>query len=175
MPKQEKLDSVAELKEIFSEAKSIFVTDYMGLNVADISRLRKNLRDGDVRFVVAKNTLFKIAAREAGVPALDEHFKGPTAVAFAIKDPSMAAKILNASFKEKQLPRVKAFVVDRQVHGAEQVQALADLPSREVLLSSLVSVVESPLTQLVGAIEAVMIDLVRTIDALADKQKTATA
>lgn len=171
MPKQEKIDSVAELKEIFSNAGSFFVTDYMGLNVADISALRKNLRDNNVRFVVAKNTLFKIAAREAGVPALDEHFKGPTAVAFALKDPSVAAKILNTSFKEKQLPRVKAFVLENQVHGAAQVQALAELPSREVLLSSLVGMVESPLTQLVGAIEAVITELVRTVDALADKQK----
>ncbi len=175
MPKQEKLDTVAELKEAFAEAGSFFVTDYQGLNVADISALRRNLRKGNVRFIVAKNTLFRIAAREAGMPALDEHFAGPTAVAFAMKDASVAAKILNDSFKEKQLPKIKTFVLDRQVHGPADVQALANLPSREVLLSMLVAAVESPLTSLVSSVEAVITELARTIDALAEKQKGATA
>ena len=173
MPKPEKIETVAELKDVFASSPSYFVTDYQGLNVADISTLRKNLRENDVRFVVAKNTLFRIAAREAGMPPLDEHFKGPTAVAFAMKDASVAAKILNDSFKEKQRPRVKAFVFDRQVHGPDHVQALAELPSRDILLSMIVSAVEAPLTQLVSAVEAVMIELVRTVDAVAEKQKGA--
>jgi large subunit ribosomal protein L10 len=173
MPKPEKIENVAELKEAFAQAKSFFVTDYQGLNVADISTLRKNLRENNVRFVVAKNTLFKLAAKEAGAPQLDVHFKGPTAVAFALKDPAVAAKILNDSFKEKQLPRVKAFVVDAQIHEASDIGRLADLPPREVLLSMVVSAVESPLTALVGAVEAVMIELVRTVDALAEQKKGA--
>ncbi len=173
MPKPEKIETVAELKEVFASAPSYFVTDYQGLNVADISTLRKNLRESNVRFVVAKNTLFKIAAREAGMPPLDQHFKGPTAVAFAMKDASSAAKILHDSFKEKQLPRIKAFVFDKEVHGPDKVQALAELPSREVLLSMVVSAIEAPLTNLVSSVEAVMIELVRTVDALADQKKGA--
>ncbi len=113
MPKPDKIETVAELKDVFASAPSYFVTDYQGLNVADISSLRKNLRENGVRFVVAKNTLFKIAAREAGMPPLDQHLKGPTAIAFAMKDASIAAKILHDSFKEKQLPRVKAFVFEK--------------------------------------------------------------
>jgi len=173
MPKPEKVENVAELKEAFAQAKSFFVTDYQGLNVADISLLRKSLRENSVRYIVAKNTLFKLAAKEAGAPQLDAHFKGPTAVAFALKDPAAAAKILNDSFKEKQLPRIKAFVVDEQIHGAADIGRLADLPSREVLLSMLVSTVESPLTNLVGAVEAVFTELVRTVDSLAEKKKGA--
>lgn len=173
MPKPEKIETVAELTEVFTSAPSYFVTDYQGLNVADISTLRKNLRESNVRFVVAKNTLFKIAAREAGMPTLDQHFKGPTAVAFAMKDASSAAKILNDSFKEKQLPRIKAFVFDKEVHGPDRVQALAELPSREVLLSMVVSAIEAPLTNLVSSVEAVMTELVRTVDALADQKKGA--
>ncbi len=173
MAKAEKVENVAELKAAFQSAKSFFVTDYQGLNVADISQLRKNLRENNVRYVVAKNTLFKRAAKEAGAPALEAHFKGPTAVAFALKDPAVAAKILNDSFKEKQLPRIKAFVVDEQIHQAAEIGRLADLPPREVLLSLLVSAVESPLSQLVSAVEAVFVELVRTVDALAEKQKGA--
>jgi large subunit ribosomal protein L10 len=171
MPKPEKIETVAELKDVFASSPSYFVTDYQGLNVADISMLRKNLRENNVRFVVAKNTLFRIAAREAGMPVLDQHFKGPTAVAFAAKDASVAAKILHDSFKEKQLPRIKAFVFDQQVHGPEEVQALAELPSRDVLLSMIVQAVEAPLTQLVSAVEAVMIELVRSVDAVAEQKK----
>ncbi|MFZ1684142.1 MAG: 50S ribosomal protein L10 [Candidatus Zixiibacteriota bacterium] len=173
MPKPEKIENVAELKEAFTQAKSFFVTDYQGLNVADISNLRKSLRESNVRFVVAKNTLFKLAAKEAGAPQLDVHFKGPTAVAFALKDPAAAAKILNDSFKDKQLPRIKAFVVDSQIHGAADIGRLADLPSKEVLLSMIVSAVEAPLSNLVSAVDAVFVDLVRTVDALAEKKKGA--
>jgi large subunit ribosomal protein L10 len=171
MPKPEKISTVAELKEVFQNAGSFFVTDYQGLNVADISTLRKNLRDNGVKFVVAKNTLFRIAAREAGAPAMDEHLKGPTAIAFALKDPAVAARILSDSFKEKQLPKIKMFVLDREVYGGTDIGRLADLPPREILLSQLVSAVESPLTGLVAAVEAVITELVRTVDALAEQRK----
>lgn len=173
MPKPEKITTVAELKEVFQSAGSFFVTDYQGLNVANLSVLRKNLRENDVKYVVAKNTLFKIAAREAGVPSIDSHLKGPTAIAFALKDAAAAAKVLNDSFKEKKLPRIKVFVVDSELHSATDIGRLADLPSREVLLSQLVSAVESPLTSLVSSVEAVFTELIRTVDALADKQKGA--
>jgi large subunit ribosomal protein L10 len=171
MPKPEKISTVAELKEVFQNAGSFFVTDYQGLNVADISALRKNLRENGVKFVVAKNTLFRIAAREAGAPTMDEHLKGPTAIAFALKDPAVAAKILNDSFKDKQLPKIKIFVLDREVYGGSDIGRLADLPPREILLSMLVAAVESPLTGLVSAVEAVITELVRTVDALADQRK----
>ncbi|MEW6049591.1 MAG: 50S ribosomal protein L10 [Candidatus Zixiibacteriota bacterium] len=173
MPKQEKVDAVTEIKQLFGESSSYFVTEYQGLNVADMTVLRKNLREGSVRYLVAKNTLFKLAAKEAGAPNLDQFFTGPTAVAFVRKDASVAAKILNDSFKEKQLPRVKVFVVDNHVHDGADIQRLADLPSREVLLSQVVAAVESPLSALVGAVDAVFTELIGTIDALAEKKKTA--
>lgn len=173
MPKQEKVDAVAELRQLFGESKSYFVTEYQGLNVADMTVLRKNLREGSVRYLVAKNTLFRLAAKEAGAPDLSQHFVGPTAVAFVQKDPSVAAKILHDSFKEKQRPRVKVFVVDNHVHEGADIQRLADLPSREILLSQVVAAVESPLTSLVGSLDAMFRDLVGAIDALAEKRKTA--
>jgi large subunit ribosomal protein L10 len=173
MPKQEKIDAVAEIRALFGQSKSYFVTEYQGLNVADMTVLRKKLREGNIRYLVAKNTLFRLAAKEAGAPDLSEHFVGPTAVAFVENDPSVAAKILNDSFKEKQRPRVKVFVVDDHVHAAADIQRLADLPPREILLSQVVAAVESPLTSLVGSLDAVFRDLVGAIDALAEKRKTA--
>ncbi|RKX24481.1 MAG: 50S ribosomal protein L10 [Candidatus Zixiibacteriota bacterium] len=173
MLRQEKTENVANIKKLFEEAEAYFITDYQGLNVADITVLRKNLRENKVKFLVAKNTLFRLAAKEAGQKELDEYFLGPTAVAFSSDDPSVAAKILYDSYKERELPRFKAFVVEDQIHGPDQIKALAELPPRDVLLSQLVSAVEAPLTELVGSIDGFFRELVGSIDALADKKKSA--
>ena len=170
MPKPEKVEAVADIRKLFEECGSYFITDYQGLNVADITVLRKNLREKNVRFLVAKNTLLRLAAKDAGQSGLDDYFAGPTAVAFAADDPSVAAKILYDSYKTREFPRVKAFVVEDQLHSADEITRLAALPPREVLLSQLVAAVESPFTSLVAALDAVFHELMGTIDALAQKR-----
>lgn len=171
MPKPEKVEAVASIKKLFEESNSFFITDYQGLNVADITVLRRNLRESNIRYLVAKNTLLRLAARDAGKDGLDKYFEGPTAVAFAEDDPTVAAKILHDSYKDKELPRVKVFVVDDHTHQPEDVKRLADLPPKPILLSQLVAVVESPLTQLVGVFDGVFRELIGTIDALTEKNK----
>ncbi|MBD3404213.1 50S ribosomal protein L10 [candidate division GN15 bacterium] len=172
MPKPEKLEKVAELKQLFQDASSFFVTDYQGLDVANVTALRRSLREGNVTYRVAKNTLLKIAAKEAGISEdVFASFEGPTAVAFCSEDPSVPAKIIQDSFKERELPRVKVFVVEEHVHPAEEIKRLAELPTREVLLSELVAAVESPLTSIVGALDAVFRELVGSIDALAKQRE----
>jgi large subunit ribosomal protein L10 len=172
MPRPDKVSAVESIQTLFEGSSSFFVTDYQGLNVADITSLRKSLRDNQIRYLVAKNTLFKLAAHNAGVTELDKHFAGPTAVAFTSEDPSVAAKILHDSFKEKDLPKIKVFVLDKDIFAGDDIKRLADLPSREVLLSQLVAAVESPMTSLVGSLDAVFRDLVGSIDALSEKRKT---
>ena len=172
MPNTQKFEAVAQAKKLFEESKSFFVTDYQGLDVAKLTVLRKNLRDSSVKFVVEKNTLFKIAASEAGAPDISEHLNGPTAIAFADEDPVVAAKILHDSFKENELPRMKVFVVDEQVYVADDIKRFADLPSMEVLLSQLAAAIESPLTSLVGSLDGFFRDLVGSLEALAEKKKT---
>jgi len=171
MLKQEKNDQVAQLKALFEKSGAYFITDYQGLNVPDLTLLRKNLRNSNVKYLVAKNTLFRLAAREAGVAGLDDYFTGPTAVAFAVDDPSVAAKILHTSYKEKEMPRFRAFVVEGQIHQPDEIRMLADLPPRTVLLSQVVAAVEAPLTSLVGTLDGFFRELVGSIDALADKRK----
>ncbi len=170
MLKAEKIDTVAEITKLFEGAGSFFVTDYQGLNVADMTVLRKNLRENKVRYLIAKNTLLKLAAKGAGVTEIDEHLIGPTAIAFTSDDPAAAAKILNDSFKSKELPRMKVFVVDDQVFEGVEISRLADLPSREILLSQLVSAVEAPFSNLVSSLDGFFRELVGTIDALAEKK-----
>lgn len=172
MPKPEKIQAVAEMKELFENSSSLFVTDYQGLNVADMTVLRSKLRDSNVKYLIAKNTLMKIAAKEAGVEGIDEHLSGPTAIAFTNDDPAAAAKVLNDSFKDKDLPRMKVFVVDNDVFEASQIGRLADLPTKEVLYSQVVAAVEAPFQELYGSIDGFFRELVGSIDALADKKKS---
>lgn len=175
MPTQAKIDKVAELKETFSDAENIFITDYVGLNVAQMTKLRKELRDSGVKYVIAKNTLLRIAAKDAGYEVLLPHLKGPTAVAFSNTDPNVPAKILYDTWKElKELkkPEIKAFYIDDQLFDGSDAERIAKLPPREVLLSQLVTAVQGPIAEFVGTLDSILRELVGTIDALADKRKT---
>lgn len=171
MARPEKVAVVENFEKLFNDSNAYFLTDFKGLNVCDMTVLRKNLRENKVKYIVAKNTLMDIAARNTEQPDLKEYFKGCTAIAFVSDDPAMAAKILYDSYKERELPRVKAFVIDEQLFGADEIKRLADLPPRDILLSQLVNAVESPMTSLVGALDAVFRDLVGSLDALAEKKK----
>jgi len=173
MPNPEKITAVKELKKLFEDADSFFVTDYQGLNVADITVLRKNFRENNIKFLVAKNTLFRRAAAEAEVEGVEEFLTGPTAIAFGGDDPVTTAKIIQESYKVHKLPRVKVFVVDDTQYDAEDLKRFAELPTREVLLSQVIASVEAPLTELVGTIDGFFRKLIGTIDALADKRKNA--
>ena len=171
MLKSQKVDVVAKIKDLFASSDAYFITDYQGLNVANLTLLRKELRESNVKYLVAKNSLFRLAAKDAGVDGLDEYFVGPTAVAFANDDPSVAAKILHESHKKTELPRFKVFMVEGQLHQADEVKALAELPPRDVLLSQVVAAVEAPLTELVGTLDGFFRELVGVVDALEEKKK----
>lgn len=172
MPKPEKLESVAAITKLFKDSTSCFVTDYQGLNVEDITELRKNLRENNIRYLIAKNTLIKIGAKEAGTEGLDEHLNGPTAIAFTADDPAVAAKILNDCFKKNELPRMKVFIVDEQVYDGADIKRLADLPPRDIILSMVVAAVEAPFSELIGSLDGFFRDLVGSIDALEEKVRS---
>lgn len=174
MPTQAKIDKVAELTKTFSDAENIFITDYVGLNVSQMTKLRKELRDSGVTYVIAKNTLLRIAAKDSGYEILVPHLKGPTAVAFSAADPNVPAKILYDTWKElKDLkkPEIKAFYIDDQLFDGSDAERIAKLPTREVLLSQLVSAVQAPISEFVGTLDGILRELVGTLDALAEKRK----
>ena len=173
MPNPQKINAVAEIKKLFDDASSLFVTDYQGLSVAEITGLRKNLRENQVTYRVAKNTLLRLAAHQAGVgDMIVEHLTGPTAVAFTSEDAAIAAKILHDSYKDKELPRMKVFVVDGQVFSGQEIKRLASLPPREMLLAQVVAAVEAPISELIGALDGFFRELVGSIEALAEKKKS---
>lgn len=174
MPTQNKIETIASLKERFSAAQNIFITDYAGLNVEQMTKLRQNLRGSGVTYLVAKNTLMRLAAKETGYDEMVKYLTGPTAVAMSSTDPNVPAKILFDAGKEFESvgkPSIRAFFIDRQLFDGRAAEEIAKLPPRPVLLSILVSAVEGPISNLIGTIDGIIRELVGTLDAVARKKE----
>lgn len=136
---------VAEIADKFRASKSTVVVDYRGLNVAEITELRKRLREAGVEFKVYKNTLTRRALAEVGLEGLNDVFTGPNAIAFSNEDVVAPAKILSEFAKEHEALEIKAGVIEGNIATIEEIKALAKLPSREGLLSMLLSVLQAPI------------------------------
>ncbi|WP_028559467.1 50S ribosomal protein L10 [Paenibacillus pinihumi] len=152
---QEKQLAVEEIAAKLRESKSTVVADYRGLNVSQVTELRKQLREAGVEFQVLKNSLVRRATAATELTQLDEVLTGPTAIAFAKDDVVAPAKILSNFAKKNEALQVKGGVVEGQVVGVDQIKALADLPSRDGLLSMLLSVLQAPVRNFALAVKAV--------------------
>jgi large subunit ribosomal protein L10 len=171
MPRPEKVQRVEEITENFKSARNIFIADYSGLNVNDITDLRKQLRENGVAFRVEKNTLLRRAMSKLGWEELLPDLKGPTAVAVSAEDPNVPAKILYDFYDRLEKPKVRVFRVDERLYQGDDLKPLAKLPPRDVLLSELIAAVESPIATLIGTLDGVMRDFVGTLEALAKKKE----
>ncbi len=152
---EKKKQIVAEITEKLQNSASTVIVDYRGLNVAEVTELRKQLREAGVEFKVYKNTLMRRAAEEAGLADLNESLVGPSAVAFSTEDVIAPAKILNNFAKEHEALEIKIGVIEGKVASSEEVKAIAELPSREGLLSMLLSVLQAPMRNFALAVKAV--------------------
>jgi large subunit ribosomal protein L10 len=150
----EKQQLVAEVTDKFRQSACTIVADYRGLTVAQVTELRKQLREAGVEFQVIKNSLTRRATANANLTQLDEHLTGPSAIAFSA-DPVAPAKIISGFAKKNDKLKVKAGVVEGRVVDATQIKALADLPSRDGLLSMLLSVLQAPMRNFALAVKAV--------------------
>ncbi|WP_042353196.1 50S ribosomal protein L10 [Bacillus massiliigorillae] len=146
---------VSEIADKMKASKSTIVVDYRGLNVAEVTELRKQLREAGVEFKVYKNSLTRLAADSVELSALNEALTGPNAIAFSNEDVVAPAKILNDFAKKHEALEIKAGVIEGNVATQEEVKALAELPSREGLLSMLLSVLQAPIRNLALATKAV--------------------
>lgn len=164
--------SVAELTKNFEDSTAVLLTEYRGLTVAELKELRNSIRQ-DAEYAVVKNTLTKIAARNAGVEGLDDDLKGPSAIAFVHGDPVAVAKGLRAFAKAHPLLVIKGGYFDGAPLTAEEVNKLADLESREVLLAKVAGVLKASLTKAAYVFNAPLSKAVRTVDALREKQESA--
>lgn len=165
MPRPEKVDTVNYLAEKFQASKFTMLTEYQGLNVKDITELRRRLRESDIEFKVFKNTLARLAASDAKVEALQGYMEGPTAYAFS-DDPVVPAKLFKDFKREHPSLHVKGAVLDGQVIDGEQVERLANLPSHEALLGQLVTQFQSPVRVLFNVLEGPMRNLVGVFQTL---------
>ncbi|MEU7640852.1 MULTISPECIES: 50S ribosomal protein L10 [unclassified Streptomyces] len=169
MARPDKVAAVEEIADEFRNSNAAVVTAYTGLTVAQLKQLRRSLGD-NAQYRVVKNTLTKIAAQEAGITVLDEHLSGSTAVVFVTGDPVEAAKGLRDFAKENQNLVIKGGVLDGKALSADEIKKLADLESREVLLSKLAGAFKAKQSQAASVFQALPSKLVRTVDALRAKQ-----
>ena len=171
----EKQTIVSELKEKLSSTKGAVLTNYRGLNVAQDTKLRRKLREAGVEYRVIKNTMTRIAAKEAGIEGLDKYLEGPTAIAMSAADPVAPAKILSDFIRENKLQalEIKAGLVEGKVIDVAGVKALASLPPREVLIAQLLGTLQAPITGFVRVLNGVPSNLVYALEAIRKQKESA--
>jgi large subunit ribosomal protein L10 len=174
MARPDKAAAVAELTDEFRSSNGAVLTEYRGLTVAQLRQLRTALGD-DVNYAVVKNTLTKIAAKDAGVESFDSLLEGPSAIAFIKGDPVVAAKSLRDFAKAHPLLVIKAGVLDGKALGTDEINKLADLESREVLLAKLAGAMKAAPQQAVSLFAAPLSQAARLFAALQDKLPAADA
>ena len=173
MKLEEKQKITEDLHERFSKSAIVVVTDYKGLDVSAMNDLRRKLREEDIEFQVAKNTLLMRAAKDTEVALIQDYFKGPSAVALSYKDPVAPAKILAQFAKDNKKLEIKGGVLKDKVLDVNAIKALAKLPSREVLLGQLLSVINEVPSSFVRTIAEIPRSLLNVLTAIRDQKETA--
>jgi large subunit ribosomal protein L10 len=171
MNKDEKADVISEVKELLDSSTAVYLTDYSGINVEDISDLRNQFRQEGVRYKVFKNNLFKRALDESGkFEKLADHLTGMTGFAFTTTNPIAPAKIINKYFVDKDKLSLKACYVEGEYYEGNQLKTLATLPSKNELIAGIMGSLDSPVSGIVGAINAVIRDLANVIDQISQRE-----
>ena len=164
MPTQDKVETVEELKGRLDGVKTVFLAEYRGLTVAQLSDLRKQLRGVSAEYKIVKNRLARLAIASSDAASLGTSLKGPTGMVLAKGDPVSVAKTLQTFAKTNQALVVKIGVVDGQMLEPAGLKALADLPSRDALRAQIVGALQGPLAQLVGLLQAPQRELVYVLE-----------
>ena len=166
MPSQKNIRDLKKLSKKISEAKSIYFTDYLGLSVSEVTSLRKKFFEGNVEYLVVKNTLLKIASDENEIELGVDLFSGSTAVAISYDEPVMAAKIIKGFLKDHELPRVKGILFEGLYHPSTEFNKIADLPSKEESLTKIVIMLNSPVRNFASLLSSPMVKLVNALSGL---------
>lgn len=168
MNRNEKTEVISKVKEMIENSSAIYLADYSGINVEDITQLRNKFRNEGVRYKVYKNTLFKRALDESGkYDKLADHLIGMTSFAFATDNPVAPAKIIKKFFDDHKKLLLKACYIENEYFDGDQLVTLAALPSKDELIAGIMASLDSPASGIVGSINAVIRDLVGVIDEVA--------
>ena len=170
MPKPEKIATVEEIKEKLDSARIAILTEFQGLNVAEMTELRKLFREANVDYKVYRNTLTSIAAQQLGVSGVDDHLVGTTALAFCKDDLIAPAKIVKDFGAKHQNFRVKAGILDKQVIGSDDVIELASIPPRDVLIAQLLGTMQAPISGLLSVLQGTIRSFVSVLSNLAEQK-----
>jgi len=172
LPTPAKQQTIDELNDVFTRAKSAILAHYHGISATDMTALRTHMRERAVEFRVIKNTLAQKALKDTPLEVLESEFKGPVSLLVSFDDAVAPAKALSDYAKSgvEKSPDVVAGVVEGQQVTPEEIKALADLPSKEALLSQLLSVMNGPTTNFVGVFSALLRKLVGTLEAIKDQK-----
>jgi large subunit ribosomal protein L10 len=175
MAQQYKIDEVQKIKTKLENAKSIILVDYKGINIEEVNELRNRFRNAKVDYFISKNTFIKIALNDLGITELDSYLVGPTAIAACDIDEVAPARELKKFKKEimedKDFPQFKVGFVAGELMGADKLNQLAELPSKEVLMSMVLQGFNAPISGLVGVLQGVLRKFVYAVDAVAKEKK----
>lgn len=169
MPKQFKVDLVDEIKAELSAADAVWVVDYRGLTVKQAEALRGKIREQGATLKIYKNSFTARALADLELPSLGAILEGPSAFVFVTGDPVASAKAIKAFAKENPKLEIKGGLLNKDVVTADQIRAIADLPSREELIARLLGTIQNPLTKIVRVLNGPAEKVVRTLQAVADK------
>jgi large subunit ribosomal protein L10 len=169
MPTPAKAQVIDQATEWYSKSVGVIFTDYRGLKVKDMQKLRSDLKAKGGEIHVLKNTLFRQAAGDDAASLPDELHNGPTAVAFIYENESGCAKVLSDFATSSKILKIKGGFFGGKALDAKQIEAIGKLPPREVLIAQVIGAIAAPLSNLVGVVEALYADPIRTIGAVADK------
>ena len=170
MPNKKNIEEVKELSKALSQATAVYFTEYHGLSVSDMTRLRSEFFKVKVDYRVAKNTLIKLAAKENEIGGIDGLLKGSTAMAISYDEPVSPAKVIKDFNKDNDLPTVKGILFEGEFMPGDQFSRLADLPSKDELLGKLVGLLNSPMQKLVSTLNTPAQNLLGVLSNLKEKK-----
>jgi len=173
--RKEKEQIVSDLCKKIEGYKAVVLTHYRGLNVEQISQLRKRLREEKVYYHVIKNTLMRLASKGTDLEKLNDYFEGPTAIAISYGDPILLAKVLSEFIKTQPSLEIKVGLIEGRVAPPEDVKALATMPSREVLLAQILGGIQMSGGQVVGAILSILQQMLGVVQARVNQLAESTS
>ncbi len=169
--RKQKEEKVQEIKEDMQKAEFMVLTEYRGLNVSEISALRRTLTGHGCKYKVVKNNLAKIAAQELGLEEINKYLEGPTAIAYGLEDPVASARALSKADKELKDLSLKVAYLEGRILSPQEIKALGDIPSREVLQARLCGAFQAPIVGLASVLQGNMRNLVFALDAVRTKKE----
>lgn len=173
MPAPSKVNMLEKISASIDASKGLFLIDYKGLSVKESQELRRALRSANAEMKVYKNKLVRIALDKANMPAIDDMLAGPNACVFYAGDPSEAAKVIKDYMKKAKKVEFVGGIADGKVVSADEVKAIADLPSREELVAKLIGSIQNPVTGVVRSLNAIPQGLVTALSAVVDQKNAA--